>query len=156
MRGERISVWAKFFIGSIIALVTILMLYLVADKEKEEVSEFATITVKEEPVDESKGEVKTNESATDEATEGETVSSVDAGLALYTNSCIACHGNQGANGQNGSNLQDSKFAESRENVIDRITNGGATMPPFKDSLTPEEIEAIADYIVTVVSPIGGE
>ncbi|GGA40241.1 outer membrane protein assembly factor BamB family protein [Psychrobacillus lasiicapitis] len=96
----------------------------------------------------------TNESTNAEETEGETVSSVDAGLEVYANSCIACHGNQGANGHNGPNLQNSKFAESRENVIDRITNGGATMPSFKDSLTPEEIEAVADYIVTVISPLG--
>ena len=28
------------------------------------------------------------------------------------------------------------------------------MPPFKDTLTPEQIDAIAEYIVTVVSPLG--
>ena len=28
------------------------------------------------------------------------------------------------------------------------------MPAFKDTLTAEEIDAIADYIVTVVSPLG--
>ena len=87
--------------------------------------------------------------------EGETVSSIDAGLTLYTNSCIACHGNQGANGHNGPNLQTSKFAKNRENVIDRVTKGGTSMPAFKDTLTPEEIEAVADSLSqTVVSPMG--
>lgn len=86
-------------------------------------------------------------------TTSETVS-LNAGLELYTNSCIACHGNQGANGHNGPNLQNSKIAESKEAVIDRITNGKNAMPSFKDTLTPEEIQAVADYIVTVVSPLG--
>jgi PQQ-dependent dehydrogenase (methanol/ethanol family) len=88
-----------------------------------------------------------------EETEGETVSS-DFGLGVYTNSCIACHGDQGANGHNGPNLQDSKFAENRENVIERITNGGTSMPSFKDTLTQEEIDAVADYVLTVISPLG--
>ena len=76
------------------------------------------------------------------------------GLSVYTNSCIACHGNQGANGHNGPNLQDSKFAENRENVIERITNGGTSMPSFQDTLTQEEIDAVADYVLTVISPLG--
>ncbi|MEI4771439.1 PQQ-binding-like beta-propeller repeat protein [Psychrobacillus sp. FJAT-51614] len=88
-----------------------------------------------------------------EATEGETVSA-NLGLTTYTNSCIACHGDQGANGHNGPNLQDSKVAENREDVLERITNGGNSMPAFKDTLTQEEIDAVADYIVTIVSPMG--
>ncbi|MFJ8066279.1 PQQ-binding-like beta-propeller repeat protein [Psychrobacillus sp. NPDC096426] len=96
---------------------------------------------------------KVNENTTDEPTEGETVSSVDAGLAIYKNSCIACHGDQGANGHNGPNLQISKVAESKEEVIERLINGGASMPSFKDTLTQEEIEAVANYIVTVISPL---
>ncbi len=96
---------------------------------------------------------KNTKPVVEKPTEGETVSA-DVGLTTYTNSCIACHGNQGANGHNGPNLQNSKFAESKENVIDRVTKGGTSMPAFKDTLTPEEIEAVADYIATVVSPMG--
>ena len=32
-------------------------------------------------------------------------------------------------------------------MIERVTNGQGAMPPFKDSLSPEEIEAVADYVV---------
>ena len=84
---------------------------------------------------------------------GETVS-VDVGLTGYKNSCIACHGDQGANGHNGPNLQNSTVAESKEEVIDRITNGKGAMPSFKDTLSAEDIDAIAEYVATVVSPLG--
>lgn len=85
--------------------------------------------------------------------EGETVSA-NLGLETYINSCIACHGDQGANGHNGPNLQNSKLAESTESVIDRVTNGKNGMPSFKGVLSDEEIKAVADYVVTVISPLG--
>lgn len=97
---------------------------------------------------------KVNELTEEKATEGETVSSAAVGLEIFNNSCIACHGDQGANGHNGPNLQNSKIAESKEDVLERITNGKSTMPSFKDTLTPEEMEAVADYVVTVISPQG--
>lgn len=91
--------------------------------------------------------------SSDKPVEGETVSA-NLGLDTYTNSCIACHGDQGANGHNGPNLQNSKLTASSEDVIDRIKNGKNGMPAFKDVLSEEEIQAVADYIVTVISPLG--
>ena len=99
------------------------------------------------------GSARKQEDDEEERDGGDTVSS-DSGLEIYKNSCIACHGDQGANGHNGPNLQDSKFAENRENVIERITNGGAAMPAFKDTLSEEEIQQVADYVLTVISPLG--
>ena len=32
-------------------------------------------------------------------------------------------------------------------MIERVTNGQGAMPPFKDSYSPEQIEAVADYVV---------
>ncbi|WP_391117588.1 PQQ-binding-like beta-propeller repeat protein [Psychrobacillus sp. L3] len=92
----------------------------------------------------------------DKTTEGDsTVSAnLDKGITLYDANCLACHGNQGANGHNGPNLQDSKIAENKEAIIERITNGKNGMPSFKETLTAEEMQAIADYVVTVISPLG--
>ncbi|MFF2754863.1 PQQ-binding-like beta-propeller repeat protein [Psychrobacillus sp. NPDC058041] len=78
----------------------------------------------------------------------------DKGIAVYDANCLACHGNQGANGHNGPNLQDSKIAENKEAIIERITNGKSAMPSFKDTLTEEEMEAVADYVLTIISPLG--
>ncbi|MFJ7827762.1 PQQ-binding-like beta-propeller repeat protein [Psychrobacillus sp. NPDC096623] len=91
----------------------------------------------------------------EESTEGDTVSAKpDKGISVYDSNCLACHGNQGANGHNGPNLQNSKVSESKEQVVARITEGGSSMPSFKDTLTKEEIEAVAAYVVDVISPQG--
>ena len=80
--------------------------------------------------------------------------SVDDGLSLYKSSCLACHGDAGANGHNGPNLQDSKMSDDYGAVVKQITEGGLSMPAFKDVLTEAEIEAIAKYINEVIAPMG--
>jgi mono/diheme cytochrome c family protein len=61
--------------------------------------------------------------------------------------CAGCHTLEAANasGTVGPNLDEAKPPKAL--VIDRVTNGQGAMPPFKDSLSPEEIEAVADYVV---------
>lgn len=76
------------------------------------------------------------------------------GLSLYKSSCIACHGDAGENGHNGPNLQNSKMSDSYDAVVKQITEGGTAMPAFKDSLSEEEIAAIAKYVNEVLAPMG--
>ena len=80
--------------------------------------------------------------------------SADDGLSLYKSSCLACHGDAGANGHNGPNLQNSKMSDDYDAVVKQITEGGSSMPGFKDVLTEEEIEAIAKYINELIAPMG--
>lgn len=87
--------------------------------------------------------------------DNETVSAnPDEGKSIYEANCLACHGNQGVNGHNGPNLQDSKVAENPEDIIERLINGGASMPSFKDTLSQEEMDAVASYVSTVIAPLG--
>ena len=74
-----------------------------------------------------------------EAPDGEAIF-VEAG-------CVGCHTLEAANasGTVGPNLDEAKPPKAL--VIDRVTNGQGAMPPFKDSLSPAEIEAVADYVV---------
>ena len=70
------------------------------------------------------------------------------GEAIFAEAgCGGCHTLEaaGTSGNVGPNLDDSK--PSKELVIDRVTNGQGAMPPFKDSYSPEQIEAVADYVV---------
>ncbi|WP_407271223.1 PQQ-binding-like beta-propeller repeat protein [Radiobacillus sp. PE A8.2] len=85
----------------------------------------------------------------------ETVSAGDhaAGLALYENNCLACHGTDGAGGHNGPNLQTSPAAEDIEAVIQQVKLGGTTMPAFEDSLSEQEMHDIATYLTEVVAPM---
>jgi len=38
--------------------------------------------------------------------------------------------------------------------LERIKNGGTSMPSFKDTLSEEEIQAVAAYVTEIISKIG--
>ena len=61
--------------------------------------------------------------------------------------CGGCHTLEaaGASGTVGPNLDDAK--PPKELVLDRVTKGMGVMPSFSDSLSAEEIAAVADYVV---------
>jgi cbb3-type cytochrome c oxidase subunit III len=67
--------------------------------------------------------------------------------------CVNCHTlkDAGATGTIGPNLDQKKPPKSL--VVDRVTNGktGAlgTMPSFKSQLSPQQIQAVADYVSSV-------
>lgn len=67
------------------------------------------------------------------------------GAAVYTANCAACHG---ANGEGGVGPALAGNANLTDNtlVINQILHGGAIMPPFMDTLTDDEIAAVANHI----------
>lgn len=46
------------------------------------------------------------------------------------------------------------MSDSYDAVVKQITEGGTAMPAFKDSLSEEEIAAIAKYVNEVLAPMG--
>ena len=78
--------------------------------------------------------------------QGEAGGDVD-GAAVYADAgCGGCHtlDAAGSSGTLGPNLDESKPA--RELVAERVTEGMGAMPSFADSLSDEEIAAVADYV----------
>jgi len=70
------------------------------------------------------------------------------GQALYKKYCTLCHGVDGKLGLNGSkDITISKLTEP-ERVV-QITKGKNTMTPFEGILSPEEIQAVAAYTMTL-------
>ena len=70
------------------------------------------------------------------------------GEAIFAEAgCGGCHALEaaGTSGTVGPNLDESK--PPKDLAIDRITNGRGAMPPFKDSYSAEQIEAVAGYVV---------
>jgi mono/diheme cytochrome c family protein len=66
------------------------------------------------------------------------------GKTIYNRECILCHGERGDKGVAGSaNLTQSLL--SLDERIYVIKNGRGIMQPFKNKLTPDEIEAVARY-----------
>jgi mono/diheme cytochrome c family protein len=60
--------------------------------------------------------------------------------------CGACHtlADAGTTGTVGPNLDAAK--PSYEKAVAQVTNGGGGMPPFKDSLSAQQIEDVAAYV----------
>jgi mono/diheme cytochrome c family protein len=74
-----------------------------------------------------------------------------AGKAVFTGSagCAGCHTLSDANatGTVGPNLDD--LEPSFDAVQQQVINGGGAMPPFKDTLTPQQIDDVAAYVSSV-------
>ena len=70
------------------------------------------------------------------------------GMSIFTANCGSCHtlADAGTNGAVGPNLDQAK--PPKPLVVDRVTNGQGAMPAFKDSLDPQQIEAVSEYVAT--------
>jgi mono/diheme cytochrome c family protein len=68
------------------------------------------------------------------------------GKSIFTTSCGSCHtlADAETTGAVGPNLDESRPA--RALVVDRVTNGRGAMPAFRDSLSPEQISSVAEYV----------
>lgn len=70
------------------------------------------------------------------------------GKSIYKNYCVNCHGLQGDMGAGGAaNLQIS--ALSLEERIIVITKGRNAMQPYESVLKPAQIEAVANFTLTL-------
>jgi mono/diheme cytochrome c family protein len=69
------------------------------------------------------------------------------GKTIFSQNCASCHTLQaaGASGTIGPNLDDSQVA--LDGAIEQIRMGGGGMPPFGDTLSDEQIRAVARYVV---------
>jgi mono/diheme cytochrome c family protein len=77
---------------------------------------------------------------------------VASGAQLFSDNCETCHGTDGAGGHIGPNLQTSSVAEDLARVETQVRNGGGAMPPFSGSLSDEEIDVVAHYVVEQIAP----
>lgn len=71
--------------------------------------------------------------------------------STYTQSCAMCHGANGEGSQMGNMKIPSLKSKESTNDTDavlakQIANGSKGMPPFKDKLTPEQIQDLVRYI----------
>ena len=74
----------------------------------------------------------------------------DLGAVVFAASCAECHGPTGAGGM-GVALAGNARAANAANVRDAVTFGRGMMPGFGATLSPEELDAVVEHVVTVVS-----
>ncbi len=65
------------------------------------------------------------------------------GAAQYRTLCMGCHGENGLGGQNNGGVSLATIARTPQLLADTAWNGKNNMPPFRDSLTPEQMRDIA-------------
>ncbi|TXK83836.1 cytochrome c [Paenibacillus sp. N3.4] len=64
---------------------------------------------------------------------------------LYKSNCLACHGT-GLQGDFGPNLTQVGSRKTKDQIVNQIMKGKGDMPPFKDTLKTEDIEALATWL----------
>jgi mono/diheme cytochrome c family protein len=72
--------------------------------------------------------------------------SADAGKEVFADNCSVCHGATGHGGNGGPDLRTMPLAKTQAGAEKQVTNGGGGMPPFKGTLSEEEIENVAAYV----------
>jgi mono/diheme cytochrome c family protein len=96
------------------------------------------------------GETEPAGTQPEEPAEGE--GDAAAGEEIYAaNGCGTCHTLEaaGTTGQVGPNLDESQ--PDVELVVDRVTNGMGAMPPFGETLSEQQIQDVAAYVVESTS-----
>ncbi|HJZ38492.1 MAG TPA: cytochrome c [Solirubrobacterales bacterium] len=111
----------------------------------------------EEPAEEEEAETggaEAEEPAEEEAETGGAEAggesaAVAAGKTVFTTNCGSCHTlkEAGTSGEVGPNLDE--LEPDLATVEKQVENGGGGMPPFKGTLSPEEITDVATFVSTV-------
>lgn len=68
------------------------------------------------------------------------------GKDIYTTRCAGCHGLDGQLQLSGAKALPASTLK-KEEVVNQIQMGKGNMPPFGGRLSPEEIKAVADYVI---------
>jgi len=73
--------------------------------------------------------------------------SIKTGKTIFQERCTSCHGADGTLGFSGAkNLKESK--KNMDEIKSQIINGKGAMNPFKNILSPEEIDSVSLYVMT--------
>lgn len=75
------------------------------------------------------------------------------GAVIWTAQCAACHGREGEGRAGPSLVAGDAATLTEEELVAKISDGKplAGMPAFKRSLSPEQIRAVAGYVLTLRS-----
>ncbi|HEY2714798.1 MAG TPA: cytochrome c [Solirubrobacterales bacterium] len=166
-KGFSVTVWAAIAVGAVGVGVVIAFLagyflgHYTGHEKTTTVSMAPANSAPPEPVPTTSEETTAKETTAEETTPKETTASEEApaepkaeaalaaGKTVFTTNCASCHtlseaGTTGTVGPNLDELQPEKAL-----VETQVTNGGGVMPAFGGTLSPEEIEDVAEYVSTV-------
>jgi cytochrome c553 len=69
-----------------------------------------------------------------------------AGRQVFADNCATCHGVAGRGGNGGPDLTSIPDTRNFDAVKQQTEDGGSSMPAFRDSLTPKQIDDVAAFV----------
>jgi mono/diheme cytochrome c family protein len=138
------------FIGICLVLFVAQMTAVFLLAEKGEADEPAVEGTETTPTETTPTETTPTETETTTETTGGQ-GNAEAGKAVFVANCGSCHtlADAGTTGNVGPNLD--SLAPAYDRVVTQVTNGGVQMPPFKDSLSEQQIQDVAAYVSSATS-----
>lgn len=77
-----------------------------------------------------------------------TATTISPGQMVFTKNCRLCHGTDGTLGLSGAaNLAITSL--NIEEIKNVVSNGRKAMPSWKAKLSPEQIQQVAEYVLTL-------
>jgi len=70
-------------------------------------------------------------------------------VVLQNKQCRNCHAIDGVGGQRGPDLADVGTRLTKDQMIRQVIQGGGNMPAYGKNLSPDEVEALVAYMVTL-------
>jgi len=145
--GRRLGIFVAVCIGLFAAQMTAVLVLAEIGEGHEPVHAEATPT---EPTETTPTET-TTETSTEPTTEtNEAQGDQAAGKTVFASAgCASCHtlADAGATAAVGPNLDAT--SPPHDKVVERVTNGLGVMPPFKDTLSEQQIQDVAAYVSSV-------
>ena len=141
--AKRLGVFLAVCIALFAAQMTAVVLLAEVGEEEESTAQEAEPTETTET-----GTTPTEMTETTETTEG-TGDPVAGKDVFATAGCVSCHtlADAGSTGTVGPNLDAASPPYAK--VVERVTNGMGVMPPFKDTLSAQQIQDVAAYVSSV-------
>ena len=141
--AKRLGVFLAVCIALFAAQMTAVVLLAEVGEEEESTAHEAEPTETTET-----GTTPTETTETTETTDA-TGDPVAGKQVFATAGCVSCHtlADAGSTGTVGPNLDAA--SPPYEKVVERVTNGMGVMPPFKDTLSAQQIQDVAAYVSSV-------
>jgi mono/diheme cytochrome c family protein len=147
--GRRLGVFLAVCVALFAAQLTAVLVLAEIGEADEPVAQEETTQTETTPPETTTNETATTEDTTTETTEAQGDPVAGEEVFLGSAGCIGCHtlNDAEASGSVGPNLDAAK--PSYDKVVTQVTNGGGVMPPFKDTLSEQQIQDVAAYVSSV-------
>lgn len=84
--------------------------------------------------------------------EGRTPLELQGSLVIQSMQCRNCHAIDGIGGRRGPDLADVGARLTKDQLIRQVIQGGGNMPAYGKNLSPDQVEAVVAYMVSLRTP----